>query len=318
LGGYIFIQQTEALTVVDVNSGKFTSSASQAETILKTNLQAADEIARQLKLRNIGGMIIVDFIDMNNRMDKLAVLEHFELALEKDKAKPQIGQLSDLGLVELTRHRQGQSLAEVFTKKCDKCSGSGFLLEDFKIAAPTSLGERNAKMSKIKGPFGQPQEQKQGDKGQGTFQKFNKRDDKDKHQKHQRPHNNNSGNKPQHGQKMPQMDLETIEKELAPILETVPTPALVPVFEGETQPPTEPVEFIAPAEIIEAAAQAQAPQTEDGKSKDARKPSRKAKKHMKKEGAKSVQEPSLLKKRKNPLKKHRSPPKKRKSRHKSL
>ena len=117
MGGYLFIQQKEALTVVDVNSGKFTSSSSQAETILKTNLEAADEIARQLKLRNIGGMVIVDFIDMVTRVDKLKVLEYFELALEKDKAKPQIGQLSDLGLVELTRHRQGQSLSEIFTKK---------------------------------------------------------------------------------------------------------------------------------------------------------------------------------------------------------
>ena len=153
LGGYLFIQQTEALTVVDVNSGKFTSSSNQAETILKTNIQAADEIARQLKLRNIGGMVIVDFIDMTSRMDKLALLEHFELVLEKDKAKPQIGQLSDLGLVELTRHRQGQSLAEIFTKKCDKCNGQGFIIDDLKFATATAVGENRAKLNKIKGPF---------------------------------------------------------------------------------------------------------------------------------------------------------------------
>ena len=154
LGGYLFIQQTEALTVVDVNSGKFTSSSNQAETILKTNMQAADEIARQLKLRNIGGMVVIDFIDMATRMDKLALLEHFELVLEKDKAKPQIGQLSDLGLVELTRHRQGQSLSEIFTKKCDKCQGQGFVIDELKFATPTSVGENRAKMNKIKGPFG--------------------------------------------------------------------------------------------------------------------------------------------------------------------
>ena len=154
LGGYLFIQQTEALTVVDVNSGKFTSSSNQAETILKTNIQAADEIARQLKLRNIGGMVVIDFIDMATRMDKLALLEHFELVLEKDKAKPQIGQLSDLGLVELTRHRQGQSLSEIFTKKCDKCGGQGFIIDELKFATPTSVGENRAKMNKIKGPFG--------------------------------------------------------------------------------------------------------------------------------------------------------------------
>ena len=154
LGGYLFIQQTEALTVVDVNSGKFTSSSNQAETILKTNIQAADEIARQLKLRNIGGMVVIDFIDMASRMDKLALLEHFEFVLEKDKAKPQIGQLSDLGLVELTRHRQGQSLSEIFTKKCDKCQGQGFIIDELKFATPTSVGENRAKMNKIKGPFG--------------------------------------------------------------------------------------------------------------------------------------------------------------------
>ncbi len=154
LGGYLFIQQTEALTVVDVNSGKFTSSSNQAETILKTNLQAADEIGRQLKLRNIGGMVVIDFIDMASRMDKLALLEHFELVLEKDKAKPQIGQLSDLGLVELTRHRQGQSLSEIFTKKCDKCQGQGFVIDELKFSTPTAVGENRAKMNKIKGPFG--------------------------------------------------------------------------------------------------------------------------------------------------------------------
>ena len=153
LGGYLFIQQTEALTVVDVNSGKFTSSSNQAETILKTNMQAADEIARQLRLRNIGGMVIIDFIDMATRMDKLALLEHFELALEHDKAKPQIGQLSDLGLVELTRHRQGQSLCEIFTKKCEHCHGQGFVIDELKFATPNAVGENRAKMNKIKGPF---------------------------------------------------------------------------------------------------------------------------------------------------------------------
>ena len=181
LGGYLFIQQTEALTVVDVNSGKFTSSATQAETILKTNLQAADEIARQLKLRNIGGMVIVDFIDMVSRMDKLAVLEHFELALEKDKAKPQIGQLSDLGLVELTRHRQGQSLAEIFTKKCDKCGGQGFVIEDLKFQTPNAQGEARAKMNKIKGPFSS--NFNTDAKPNNNQQKFNKKDKRNKFNK---------------------------------------------------------------------------------------------------------------------------------------
>lgn len=149
-GGYLYIQTTEALSVIDINSGKFTSSATQDETIRKTNLEAVAEIARQLRLRNIGGMIVIDFIDMENRVDKLAVLEELELALEPDKSKPQIGQLSDLGLVELTRHRQGQSLAEIFTKKCPSCNGNGVILEDFNFAAPPQEDETVVKTSKLK------------------------------------------------------------------------------------------------------------------------------------------------------------------------
>ncbi len=152
--GGLFIQQTEALTVIDVNSGKFISSATQDETILKTNIEAVHEIARQLRLRNIGGMIIVDFIDMMSRADKLAMMEELEIALEPDKAKPQVGQLSDLGLVELTRHRQGQSLSEIFTKKCPHCQGSGYFMNEFNFATPTAEGEYRAKAAKIKMPTG--------------------------------------------------------------------------------------------------------------------------------------------------------------------
>lgn len=152
-GGYLYIQTTEALTVIDVNSGKFVSSATQDETILRTNKEAIQEIARQLRLRNIGGMIIIDFIDMSSRLDKLVILEEFELAIEPDKAKPQIGQISDLGLVELTRHRQGQSISEIFTKKCPHCQGNGYILDEFKFASPTAEGEYRAKAAKIKLPL---------------------------------------------------------------------------------------------------------------------------------------------------------------------
>jgi Rne/Rng family ribonuclease len=124
-GGHLNIQPTEALTVIDVNSGRFTSSRTQAETVRRTNLEAAQEIPRQLRLRNIGGMVIVDFIDMDSRRDQQQVLEQFQRALEDDRAKPQIGQLSDLGLVELTRRRQGQSLRELFTSHCPTCTGLG-------------------------------------------------------------------------------------------------------------------------------------------------------------------------------------------------
>lgn len=152
-GGYLFIQTTEALTVIDVNSGKFTNSSTQDETILKTNIEAVHEIARQLRLRNIGGMIIIDFIDMTNRVDKLVMMEELELAMEADKAKPQVGQLSDLGLVEMTRHRQGQAISEIFAKKCPHCQGSGYIMEDLKFASSSSEGEYRAKAAKLKLPI---------------------------------------------------------------------------------------------------------------------------------------------------------------------
>lgn len=127
-GGYIIIEPTEALTVIDVNSGSFTRSATSRETVLWTNCEAAVEIARQLLLRKIGGVIIVDFIDMDSRKDQMKVLEHFEQALRKDKARPQISQLSELGLIELTRKRQGKSLYEIFGQTCPTCGGLGHLV----------------------------------------------------------------------------------------------------------------------------------------------------------------------------------------------
>ncbi|NDJ17017.1 Rne/Rng family ribonuclease [Myxacorys almedinensis] len=127
-GGYIIIERTEALTVIDVNSGSFTRSATARETVLWTNCEAATEIARQLRLRNIAGVIIVDFIDMDARRDQLQVLEHFNKALRTDKAKPQISQLSELGLIELTRKRQGKNIYELFGRPCPTCSGLGHLV----------------------------------------------------------------------------------------------------------------------------------------------------------------------------------------------
>ncbi len=124
-GGYVIIEPTEALTVIDVNSGSFTRSANARETVLWTNCEAAAEIGRQLKLRNIGGVIIVDFIDMDSRRDQLQLLEHFTTAIRDDSARPQIAQLTELGLVELTRKRQGQNLYELFGRACPSCGGLG-------------------------------------------------------------------------------------------------------------------------------------------------------------------------------------------------
>ena len=124
-GGYIIIEPTEALTVIDVNSGSFTRSANSRQTVLWTNCEAAVEISRQMKLRNIGGVIVVDFIDMESRRDQLQLLEHFTSAIKDDAARPQIAQLTELGLVELTRKRQGQNIYELFGKKCSTCNGIG-------------------------------------------------------------------------------------------------------------------------------------------------------------------------------------------------
>ena len=124
-GGYVIIEPTEALTVIDVNSGSFTRSANARETVLWTNCEAAVEIARQLKLRNIGGVVIIDFIDMESRRDQLQVLESFTAAVRDDAARPQIAQLTELGLVELTRKRQGQNIYELFGRACPSCGGLG-------------------------------------------------------------------------------------------------------------------------------------------------------------------------------------------------
>ena len=165
-GGYIIIEPTEALTVIDVNSGSFTRSATARETVLWTNCEAATEIARQLRLRNIAGVIIVDFIDMDSRRDQLQVLEHFNKALRADKARPQIAQLSELGLVELTRKRQGQNIYELFGKICPTCSGLGHVVHlpgeepeyhtSEIVESSARLEERESRMADVPGQYDLP------------------------------------------------------------------------------------------------------------------------------------------------------------------
>ncbi len=138
-GGYIIIAPTEALTVIDVNSGSFTQSQTSRETVLWTNCEAAAEVARQIRLRNIAGVIVVDFIDMDTRRDQIQLLEEFNQALRADKSRPQIAQLTELGLVELTRKRQGQSIYELFGRPCPTCSGLGHLVHLPGESAPQSV-----------------------------------------------------------------------------------------------------------------------------------------------------------------------------------
>jgi ribonuclease E len=125
-GGSIVIEATEALTVIDVNSGKLTSSKSLNETVLRTNLEASVEIARQIRLRDIGGIVIVDFISMDYAADRQKVIAHFNEALAPDKSRPQItAAFSEHGLLELSRRRQGQSILEQLTHRCPECQGLG-------------------------------------------------------------------------------------------------------------------------------------------------------------------------------------------------
>jgi len=126
-GGYIVIDQAEALTVVDVNSGRFVGKSNLEETITRINLEAVKETAYQMRLRNIGGIIIIDFIDMGELANREKVHSSLELALEKDRAKTCIVRMSEIGLVEMTRKRVRESLGEVLTDACAYCNGRGFI-----------------------------------------------------------------------------------------------------------------------------------------------------------------------------------------------
>ncbi len=124
-GGHLVFDQTEAMTTVDVNTGSYLGRGSQEQTIFKTNMEAAQATARQLRLRNLGGIIIVDFIDMHNEEHKTAVLNALEKAMNKDHAKYTISNVSELGLVEMTRKRTRESLERVMCEPCATCNGSG-------------------------------------------------------------------------------------------------------------------------------------------------------------------------------------------------
>lgn len=126
-GGYLIIDQTEAMTTIDVNTGGFVGHRNLEETIFKTNLEAAQTIARQLRLRNLGGIIILDFIDMQEKSHKEQVLKALEKALEPDSAKTSVTQLSSLGLVEMTRKRTRESLEHVLCESCPTCEGRGYI-----------------------------------------------------------------------------------------------------------------------------------------------------------------------------------------------
>jgi ribonuclease G len=122
-GGYLVFDQAEALTAIDVNTGRFVGKTNQDETVLRTNLEAAEEVVKQLRLRNIGGIIIVDFIDMSREADRKKVSDVLREALRRDKARASALKISELGLVQMTRKRTRESLEELLTDTCPRCEG---------------------------------------------------------------------------------------------------------------------------------------------------------------------------------------------------
>ncbi len=126
-GGYLIIDQTESMTTIDVNTGGYVGFRNLEETIFKTNLEAAQAIARQLRLRNLGGIIIIDFIDMEEEEHRQQVVRALEKALERDPAKIKISEVSALGLVEMTRKRTRESLGRILCEPCPACSGRGYV-----------------------------------------------------------------------------------------------------------------------------------------------------------------------------------------------
>src|SRR3954469_22318717 len=129
-GGSIIIERTEALTVIDVNTGKNVGSSNLEETVYRNNLEAADAVARELRLRDIGGIIVIDFIDMEIKSNREAVEDAFRQALARDKTRTQVFPISELGLVEMTRKRVSEGLVEAFSSTCPHCNGRGFVVDE--------------------------------------------------------------------------------------------------------------------------------------------------------------------------------------------
>jgi ribonuclease G len=150
-GGYLIFDQAEALTAIDVNTGRFVGKRSQDDTIFKTNLEAVEEVVKQLRLRNIGGIIIVDFIDMAREGDRKKVSDALATALKRDKARTSALKISELGLVQMTRKRTRESLEKLLTDNCPRCEGRRVVKSVPTLAAEVLRGIHREAVSKSAG-----------------------------------------------------------------------------------------------------------------------------------------------------------------------
>ncbi len=159
-GGGLVIDQSEALTSIDVNTGRFLGDVSHEETVLQTNIEAAQEIVHQVKLRNIGGIIIIDFIDMDKNAHRQQVFNTFKLALKKDKARSQVSPISDMGLIEMTRQRTQENINKILSSPCICCDGTGMVLSNsttfFAICRDLIQIKRHKKLPKSLVVFSHP------------------------------------------------------------------------------------------------------------------------------------------------------------------
>jgi ribonuclease E len=129
-GGHIVIDRTEAMTVIDVNTGKFVGKKTLEETVFRTNKEAVLEVARQLRLRDIGGIIVIDFIDMEELVNRDEIIKMFRSELERDRTRTQVFDISPLGLVQMTRKNVSAGIVEAFSDPCPTCEGRGILIHD--------------------------------------------------------------------------------------------------------------------------------------------------------------------------------------------
>ncbi|WP_350277664.1 Rne/Rng family ribonuclease [Kribbella sp. HUAS MG21] len=206
-GGSLIIDRTEAMTVVDVNTGKFTGSGGNLEeTVTKNNLEAAEEIVRQLRLRDIGGIIVIDFIDMVLESNRDLVLRRLVECLGRDRTKHQVAEVTSLGLVQMTRKRIGTGLLEAFSENCDHCGGRGLILHD----EPKESRRRNGQSGQNGHDHGKPAQAEESGRKSSRRRRGKGRTDEEPAAEQETPQHNGDA-----AQRLAQIAAATVKKEEA-------------------------------------------------------------------------------------------------------